>query len=434
MGGLCTTTNGHGVDAELCVLAGKGNLPKRILDVLKIAVLTTAASPSKPEVWKDVYGRRASSFQKDIQFSYGPDVYGGAPGIVRADNESHSRQRKLVSHAFSDKALKDQESLLKSHVGILTEKLEKIAASGSVTDMVKWYNFTTFDIMSDLTFGESLNQLTGSKYSDWVEAVFGFVKAVSYARIGREWGLTGLLHALLPADIKAKRQGHINFAAENVDKRMAQKTERPDLWTYVTKNSHIEGQELNLDELHSNGATFMLAGTETTATLLSGLTYILIQNPEKLARLTKEIRSSCRTFDDLTMTNLSQLQYLQACLEEGLRLYPPVPSGLPRVTPKEARSPKNFKNPEKFAPERYLPEGAKEYAGDRKEAHQPFSFGPRNCLGKNLAYHEMRLILASMLLHFNWELSAITGDWLDQECYFIWAKKPLLVKLTPAHC
>lgn len=188
---------------------------------------------------------------------------------------------------------------------------------------------------SDLTFGKSLNQLTGSKYSAWVAAVFGFVKAISYARIGREWGLTRLLHALLPADIKAKRQGHISFAAENVDKRMAQKTERPDIWTYVMKNSHIEGQELSLNELHSNGATFMLAGTETTATLLSGLTYILTQNPEKLARLTKEIRGTCKTFEDLTMTNLSQLQYLQACLEEGLRLYPPVPSGLPRVTPRE---------------------------------------------------------------------------------------------------
>jgi cytochrome P450 len=140
---------------------------------------------------------------------------------------------------------------------------------------------------------------------------------------------------LLPADIKLKRQNHISFAAEKVDKRMAQKTERPDIWGYVTKNSHVEGEALSVNELHSNGATFMLAGTETTASELSGLTYLLLQNPDKLDRLAQEVRTACKTFDDLTMSNLSRLPYLQACLEEGLRLYPPVPCGLPRVTPKE---------------------------------------------------------------------------------------------------
>jgi cytochrome P450 len=115
---------------------------------------------------------------------------------------------------------------------------------------------------------------------------------------------------------------------------MAQKTERPDIWTYVTKNSHIEGQALAQSELHSNGALFMVAGTETTATELAGLTYMLLKNPQKLARLTSEIRTAFTRFEDITMVKLSQLQYLQACLEEGLRVYPPVPAGLPRITPK----------------------------------------------------------------------------------------------------
>lgn len=101
----------------------------------------------EPGVWKDVYGHRATVFHKETQF-YGPDPFGGAPGIFRANNDSHARQRKVVGYAFSDKALKDQESLLKGHVRTLTERLEKIATSGSTTDMVKWFNFTTFDIMA----------------------------------------------------------------------------------------------------------------------------------------------------------------------------------------------------------------------------------------------------------------------------------------------
>lgn len=42
----------------------------------------------------------------------------------------------------------------------------------------------------------------------------------------------------------------------------------------------------------------------------------------------------------------------------------------------------NFKNPETFAPERWLPEGEEEYRADRKNVFMPFSYGPRNCLGK----------------------------------------------------
>jgi cytochrome P450 len=101
----------------------------------------------EPEVWKDVYGHRASAFIKDLKYFYGPDSFGTPTGIIRADNVGHARQRKLVSHAFSDKALRDQEQLLKGYVGILIGQLKGIALASKDTDLVKWYNFTTFDIM-----------------------------------------------------------------------------------------------------------------------------------------------------------------------------------------------------------------------------------------------------------------------------------------------
>jgi cytochrome P450 len=163
-------------------------------------------------------------------------------------------------------------------------------------------------------------------YRPWVEATFGFAKfTFSIARIGREWGLEGLMKALTPPEVKRRRDNHVRFAAE--------KTERPDIWTYVTKHSNSENA-LKLTELHSNGAAFMLAGTETSATELAGLTYTLLKNPAMLHRLVKDIRGAFTTLEDITMTKLSQLEYLQACIEEGLRIYPPVPGGLPRVVPK----------------------------------------------------------------------------------------------------
>ncbi|KAH8696970.1 cytochrome P450 [Phaeosphaeriaceae sp. PMI808] len=406
-----------------------------------------------PEVWKDAYGHGTHSFEKEPKF-YGPDAYGQPVGIIRSDKKSHARQRKLVSHAFSDKALREQEDLLKGYAKTLVEKLKEISMKDDRPniDLVRWYNYTTFDIMADLTFGESLGQLTGSAYHAWVGATFATIQFVSFGRIARGWpGLTNFIGLLIPASMKKARSAHIKFAANSVEKRMARETDRPDIWTYVTRNMGTDGDVLTQSELYSNGSTFMVAGTETTATLLSGLTYILLDNPQKLERLNNEIRGAFSSMDDMTIAKLSQLEYLQACIEEGLRLYPPISVGLPRIVPNHgakicgrwvpggvevscplyaaARYPAYFHKPEVFAPERFLVDRPEEFASDRKDASNPFSYGSRNCLGKNLAYHEIRLVLASVLLHFDLKLCTESQNWLNQRTFAIWEKKPLLVQL-----
>lgn len=75
--------------------------------------------------------------------------------------------------------------------------------------------------------------------------------------------------------------------------------------------------------------------------------------------------------------------------------------------------------------------GDVEFADDNRAALQPFAVGPRNCLGRNLAYAEMGLILAKVLYNFDLDLDAKTGQWMDQKVYGIWGKKPLWVKLKP---
>jgi cytochrome P450 len=60
---------------------------------------------------------------------------------------------------------------------------------------------------------------------------------------------------------------------------------------------------------------------------------------------------------------------------------------------------------------------------------QPFSFGPRNCIGKNLAYNEMRVILASVLWNFDLELCEQSHDWADQKSYVLWEKPGLFCRL-----
>lgn len=134
-------------------------------------------------------------------------------------------------------------------------------------------------------------------------------------------------------------------------------------------------------------------------------------------------------------------------------MYPPVPVGIPRIVPKDNggrvicgkwvpsdtrvsihhyatyHSPDNFKNPDQFIPERWL--GDPEYADDKREAVQPFSYGPRNCIGQNMAQHEMRLLFASVLANFDMKLCDESRNWMDQKVYVLWEKKPLIVRLIP---
>ena len=87
-----------------------------------------------------------------------------------------------------------------------------------------------------------------------------------------------------------------------------------------------------MDKLESNSMILIIAGSETTATLLSGVTYLLLTNPQALATLTKEVRSAFQSEDDININSVSRLTYMLACLNEALRMYPPVSCFLLRGT------------------------------------------------------------------------------------------------------
>ena len=102
----------------------------------------------------------------------------------------------------------------------------------------------------------------------------------------------------------------------------------------------------------------------------------------------------------------------------------------------------NFHSPTTFTPERWLPESIDNpsslYYKDQRHAVQVFSLGPRNCIGKNLAWAELRLILSRML--WNFDIGAIRGsdgaekivDWTKQKTWVLVQKEPLEVRLTCA--
>ena len=87
-------------------------------------------------------------------------------------------------------------------------------------------------------------------------------------------------------------------------------------------------------EMEANAAVLILAGSETTASVLSGLTYYILTNPSAHQRLLDEIRGAFKSYDEINSQSVSQLTYLNAALEETLRVFPPVPGATPRIVPK----------------------------------------------------------------------------------------------------
>jgi hypothetical protein len=93
--------------------------------------------------WQEIYGHgRTPQMQKKFRrFQHEP------ASIVNADDVNHTRFRKALSHAFSDRALREQESMLQNYVSLLIERLGEHADRSQVANMTEYYNFATFDII-----------------------------------------------------------------------------------------------------------------------------------------------------------------------------------------------------------------------------------------------------------------------------------------------
>ena len=102
----------------------------------------------------------------------------------------------------------------------------------------------------------------------------------------------------------------------------------------VAENEKMGGEEsMTQEEMEVNAMMIVAAGSESITTVLTGAIKYLLRNPEKLALLTREIRSKFRSEQDITGTALKNCAYLNAVLNEGMRLCPTIPDSMRRLVP-----------------------------------------------------------------------------------------------------
>jgi cytochrome P450 len=252
------------------------------------------------------------------------------------DPATHSRSRKIFTRAFSDRALIAQTELFTKHADKLVLRLR----DESRCDLVRMFNFTSFDIMGDFAFSEPLHMLDHGEYDPWVRIIFQNIKRGVILNLVYNYypRVAKVLHLLLHSTIARLQNNHLQYVAGRVTKRIERQAPADsDLWHLALKLE--KGQQgLSREEMDSNASLFMIAGTETTATLLSGLTYLLLTHPPEMEKLVTDIREAFTNTEDINLNTLAGLPFLNACIKEAMRLYPPVPVGLPHRTSEGTRS------------------------------------------------------------------------------------------------
>jgi cytochrome P450 len=297
------------------------------------------------QAWEDIYGHRIGhpNMHKDPIHVGSVEPLVGVTTLTMADDENHARQRRALAHSFSQKALSEQEPILQNYVDKLITNLKRMGENDEEFNLVNWLNFTTFDIIGDLAFGDpfgclddgSFLPLQLAKYSKlrvlpgtfhaWVSLIYETVKAGALEQATRRFADAGstfqnFLLWCLPSDGREKRKSHLRRSREKVMRRLTanKDTDHRDFIWYIQKQQ--SKFDIAQDEIIVNAALFIVAGSETTANLLSGLIARLLRDPGKFTKLKAEIRALKEA--DLTYETLKALPYINACLEEGLRIHP----------------------------------------------------------------------------------------------------------------
>ena len=258
----------------------------------------------------------------------------GVNGMLAANEAGHSRERRLVSHAFSDKALQAQEHIIQQYVDLRVQRLHEQVKGESYNkiDIVRWYNHTTFDVIADLAFGESFHCLRDKDYHPWVPMVFQTVKSFGIISIKRYFPFRAKIINMFETQAALDfRREFFAFVDKKIATRLSMEMTRPDFMSFIMRHQDEKGMTLKEIESTLNG--FMLAGSETSATALLSTTLFLVKHPHTLKKLVEEVRGRSKSESEITLEKVNKLRYLIAVLNESLRLYPPVPTGFPRVVP-----------------------------------------------------------------------------------------------------
>uniref|UniRef100_A0A0A9YG98 Putative cytochrome P450 6a14 n=1 Tax=Lygus hesperus TaxID=30085 RepID=A0A0A9YG98_LYGHE len=364
--------------------------------------------------------------------------------------------RAKLSPIFTSGKLKWMYGEMRKCVDAFITHLEKTVPFGEDIDMKEDASGFTIEVISSCAFGIESNSIgnPNSEFRVFSKKIFTPSKMLVFKTVLRM--LSPALFTLLK--MKSLQPGIeefvMNIVKQSFDHRLTTGYTRNDfiqLLLQLREQGTVEVEEHEKDEedhqetllnnqlSHSIGKevvelddgllgaqlfVFLIAGFETTSTTIYHLTYLLSQNEECQDKAREEINRILAKHGDFSYDMLRELTYLSNCIDETLRLFPPVPFMMRTCTkeytfpdgttiPKKTNivipvysiqhDPKYFPEPEKFKPERFE-------HGIIKGSYSPFGEGPRVCIGKRFALVEIKLAMARLLTTFRFSPATAKKD------------------------
>ncbi|KAI0836926.1 benzoate 4-monooxygenase cytochrome P450 [Hypoxylon sp. FL0890] len=355
------------------------------------------------------------------------------------DKRVHRIKRKLVGPLITERSMRSFEPKMTEQIDIFIKRL-LLTSQGTpnkAINMTERCKYLGLDIVGKLAFGYALNLQTDDKHRFLVHAMMiGSWRLNVYMQFPflRRLRLEILFYLL--AIIQGK--SFLQTLSKMIRARLSQdKHAQHDLYSFMVDALDApEGDRITLNEIWTEGIFFLPAGGDTISTALSALFFYLSRNPECYEKLAQEVRSTFASSAEIQGAQVSSCRYLRACINETLRMSPPVSGTLWRERLSEEpgkpfivdghvippgtqvgvniysihHNPEYFPDPFTFKPERWLTvddlEGSKTTAAS---AFTPFSIGSRACAGKAMAYLEVSLTMAKTLWYFDFEEASVRG-------------------------
>ncbi|KAH8886642.1 cytochrome p450 benzoate 4-monooxygenase [Thozetella sp. PMI_491] len=409
-------------------------------------------SIATPEGLHTVYAH-GNGFLKDFFYEA---FISGVPGVFNVRNRAeHTRKRKIISHAFSPAAVHDFEPHMSANLERWVTQLDNIAAKPgpdgfSRMNMMPWCTFLAFDIIGDLAFGAPFGMVVRGR--DECEATLPgqpvtYVQgAETLNRRGEVSSTLGLLPEIrpfakfLPDPFFSRGLQSVNnlhgIAVSAVAKRLESgekhfttEKKRHDILEMLVHAKDPEGKPIEREELISEALTQLIAGSDTVSNTACAVIYWILHGERNdpgtiVSRLQAELDLAIPPGATIaTHAQVKNLPYLRQCIDEGMRLHSTSAIGLPRiVTAKNGVSYGEDLFPEgtvlsvpsytihhdadvwggdvnEFRPDRWL-----SLTPRQKICFNPFSYGPRACVGQNVAYMELALIIGTAFHRYDFSL------------------------------
>ncbi|CZR49130.1 putative benzoate 4-monooxygenase cytochrome P450 [Fusarium proliferatum ET1] len=365
--------------------------------------------------------------------------------IFTARNRAeHARKRRYIAHSFAPKSSRAAEGPIADKVELLVRKWDEIIDKGPQFDGFthlecrRWFTYLSFDITGDLLFSEPFGMLRNGSDLVKIENKPGSYVSMmnSLAQRSAAVATLGVLPWLKPhahnlPDPFFHRgmdglQNLLGVTSTHVKERMAAGEDNHDDWlSLLLRARDGQGELLKFEEIASESLTLFMAAIETVSNTLSAMMYYLATSPSSLQKLQTELDCIHVPATVAPFTSVRALPYLDAVLNETMRLHSVLAIGLPReVLPGSKgiqldsfyfppgtvlsvpiyaihRSKDIWgKDANEFRPGRW------EKPSDRQNtSFIPFGQGPAACVGRNLAEVEMKIIAATLIKRYDFCLT-----------------------------